>query len=208
VAKLRATTNEVIEYKATQSEHAERYFTCKNCGAKGEVRFHAHGEGVATENAFVDDGAQRALAGAEEDLMLDADRVLHLIRCPTCGRRDGGYVMWTVIRPVLWFATAAALYTLEATYFAIPTVGLIIGGVWQAWREGSRYRRANRAQLLRLKPGSPPERKQLPAKPTPKPLPPPPDLPVAVAINVPPLAPIAPQPQRGPDEEPAFLKKG
>jgi len=195
----------VHEYRATQAETTERYFTCRHCGARGEVRFHAEGDsGWHRESMFLDDTETRVHEAAAEDLMVDAERVLHLIRCPTCGRRDPAYVRWAGIRVGAWFALGGGMLVFGGLHFVIGAIITSVLGGWQAWREHSRFERADQAMLLRLQPGTPPALPQ-PAPPPPEPVVvPAPVLPVARAITAPPIAPFAP---RGPDEEPAFLRK-
>ncbi len=195
----------VLEYRTTRSETTDRYYTCAYCGAKAEVSFRAEGDsGWHRDRLLSDDAEERAAAAAEEDMMSDAERVLHLIRCPTCGRRHPGYVRWAYLRVLGWFVLAAGVLSFGAE-LALGAVVFGIGGIWQGWRERRRFLRADAAQLLRLQPGRlpKPEPKKLPA-PKPKVLPPPPELPTARAITAPEL-PVAPVEPRGPDEEPAFL---
>jgi len=181
-----------------------RYFTCKRCGARGEVAFRAKGDsGWQTGSIMLEVDPQDVHTAAEEDLMSDAERVLGLVKCPTCKQRAPGSVRWAWIRILAWFAAGGLGYAAMGVIIHVQIGAIVCGvlGCWQAWREHSRFRRADRAKLLRLKPGTRPAPE---AGPTPKPvLPPAPKLPPARAITAPPIQPIQP---RGPDEEPAFLR--
>ena len=195
----------VTEYRATQSETAHRYYNCSLCGAKGEVLFRAEGESGWHKDRWLDaDGEAmlRARDAASDDLFTDAERVQHLIRCPTCKRRHPGYVRWAYIRVIGWFAIGGGILAVAGMHLLIGAlIPAALGGV-QAWREHSRFKRADRAMLLRLTPGKRPE---MEPPPPPKPVPVQrPAIPTARAITAPPVQPITP---RGPDEEPAFLRK-
>ena len=186
---------------ATQTEHAERYFTCRRCGAHGEVAFAARGESRWHRSSLFDGGAaeDNARADAQHDMMVDAERVTALIRCPTCGKRDAGYVWWSWIRPLALFAFAGVLYVLLPMYQVLIGVG--IAALFQTYREYMRYRRADRATILRLQSGKLPEPK--PRPPLTPVAPPVPKLPAARALVAPPVPTRAP---RGPADEPAFLR--
>ena len=195
------------EYRATQADISLRYFNCGNCGARGEVAYRAEGDsGWHKEGLFNDDGADRARTAAEEDLMIDSDRVLGLIRCPTCGERHKSTVRWAYLRPTLLLVPGIALFAIFGTELWIGAAIFAALAGAQGWRERGRFQRANRALLLRLQPGKRPEA-LAEAKPISPMKPPVPKLPVAIAVNVPPLAAPEPVVQRGPDEEPAFLRK-
>jgi hypothetical protein len=193
------------QYQATKAETAHRYFDCSLCGAKGEVVFRAEGESSWHKDRWLDDeGAAmlRAADAAADDLFTDAERVQHLIPCPTCKRRHPGYVRWAYIRVVGWLAIGGGILAVAGTQMAIGAAFFGVLGGLQAWRERSRFKRADRAMLLRLTPGKRPEMEPPPpAKPVHVQRP---AIPVARALVAPPIQPIAP---RGPDEEPAFLRK-
>ena len=192
----------------------ERYFTCRSCGAKGEVQFIAVGDsGYQTGSLLVDVEPDDADVVAEEAHMVDAERVAHLIKCPSCKRRDPAYLRWVYLRVVLWFVAALAMLALhrmfEGIYFYPLVVGIVfaLGGLWQIRVEYLRIGRANRARILRLKPGNVPGLADANPVHT---------LPVAIATEKarPPkiVTPIEGKPverveQRGADEEPAFLRK-
>lgn len=196
--------------RATVAETTQRYFTCRYCGARGEVELLAQGDSGWQESTWYREATiTDAASAAETDLMLDAERVLGLVKCPTCKRRDARYVRWGKIRVAAWFALGGSIWFLGGTELAIGTIGCALAGCWQTYREHTRYRRANRARILRLRPGKlapPPELPPLAA--------PPPELPVARALTAPVIQPpkptVAPAPvvPRGPGEEPAFLREG
>ena len=192
-------------YIAKHSETAHRYYNCTLCGAKGEVVFRAQGESGWHDERWHDaDGEAmlRAHDAAADDMFADAERVQHLIRCPTCKRRHPGYVRWAYIRVCGWFAIGGGILAIFGTHMAIgAAIPGVLGGL-QFWREHSRFKRADRAMLLRLTPGKRPEMEPPPpAKPVPVQRP---AIPAARAIVAPPVQPVTP---RGPDEEPAFLRK-
>ena len=192
-----------LEYRATRSETAVRYYTCSYCGAKAEVAFHAVGDsGWHRDRLLSNDAEQRAHDAAEEDMMTDADRVLHLIRCPTCKRRHGGYVRWSYARVLFWFAACGLVFAYGGLTLWIGLVLTCGAGLFQGYWESRRFKRADTAILARVQQGTLPEPKPLP--PPRKQLAPPPDLPPARAITAPPIH-VAPIEPRGPDEEPAFL---
>src|SRR5688500_12830597 len=110
-----------VEYRTTQSETTERYFDCRYCGAHAEVAFHAKGDsGWHRDQLFgTEDAEQRAVEAAVEDMTVDAERVLHLIPCPTCGRRDGAYVRWAVIRVCAWLVLAGIVYLFFSEFLSV-----------------------------------------------------------------------------------------
>jgi hypothetical protein len=144
----------VTEIRAVRAETTERYFNCRQCGARGEVSFRAVGDsGWQSEALLLDVELEDVHERAEEDLLVDAERVLHLIRCPTCKQRDSSYVRWAAIRVLAWFAIGLPLFFISHFYFLITAIGCTVGGLWQIWRERSRFKRADTARILRLKPG-------------------------------------------------------
>jgi hypothetical protein len=196
------------EYRTTMNEAAQRYFTCGHCGAKGEVLFVAHGDsGCQQEGSFLfkTDGWAKAKDAAEEDLMRDAERVLGLVPCPTCKRRNPRYVRWAMIRAGAWLVLAAiAFVLLGADYWFVAAVPGVIG-LAQAWRERSRFKRASVAHISKLLPGVPPGRTLAGTRPEPpKPAPAPAKPATIRAVAAPPIEKVE---QRGPDDEPAFLRK-
>jgi hypothetical protein len=190
-----------VELRATVSETTQRYFTCRTCGARGEVEFRAHGDsGWQSGSLLLDVEPDEVREVADEDLMKDAARVLGLVKCPTCKQRDSRYVRWSRIRVAAWFGIAGVLLVIGGLHATLVAGAFGLLGGYQTYVEYGRFRRADNARVLRLKPGV---RLALP-EPAMKPvLPPVPNLPPARAITAPPIQPIAP---RGPDEEPAFLR--
>jgi hypothetical protein len=184
------------DLRAVHSSTEERYFACRACGAKGEVQFRAWGDsGWQAGSVLLEVEAQDVHERAEEDLMADADRVLHLIKCPTCKLRDGAYVRWGYIRVAGWFALAS-VFAWVASFMVPYQIMLFVaaavcglGGIWQITRERSRYKRADGARILRLRPGKHPGLAQ-PASARP-----------IVTVAPPPIA------QREAGDEPAFLRK-
>lgn len=189
------------EHKVTRTEVTERYFTCPRCGAKGEVEFHAVGEGGWVRESWWSSSSavERSAQQAADDLMVDADRVLGLIRCPACELRPPGALRWTTIR-VLAPLGLGALAAVVGGQGLIVAIGMGVLSLWLGYRELQRVRRADRAQILKLEYAKDP----LPvatATPAPKRVPAPMPL-----VAVPSVAPVIEKP-RGPDEGPAFLKR-
>ena len=149
-------------------ELAQRYFTCKHCGAHGEVAFT--GVAVDSEHQI-----------AEVDLRADAMRTQALIACPSCGRRAPGATRWVAIRIGFWLALGVALTVAGGTEVALGAIGCSGLAVWQAGRERGRFGRARRALILKLAPGPPVE----PPRPViHRQLAPPPELPLARVVSV------------------------
>lgn len=175
------------EYKLAGRELAQRYFTCKHCGAHGEVAFGAHGSsGWTRDGMFVDNVRAQVERAAEADLRTDAMRTQALIRCPTCGRREAGAVRWVAIRIGFWLACGAGLVAIGGVEILMGAGGCATMAIWQGLRERGRFKRARGAVILQLEPGKLPE----PEAPPPRPvvrrqLAPPPELPPARVISVP-----------------------
>lgn len=187
--------------RATVSETTQRYFTCRTCGARGEVEFRAHGDsGWQSGSLLLEAEPDDARDVADGDLMKDAARVLGLVTCPTCKQRDARYVQWSRIRVGAWFGIGSVLLAIGGMHATLVAIVFGLLGGYQAYVEHGRYRRADNARILRLSPGVRPALPEPALSPV---LPPTPNLPPARAITVPPILPIAP---RGPDEEPAFLR--
>jgi hypothetical protein len=190
-----------VKLRATVSETTQRYFTCRTCGAKGEVEFRAHGDsGWQSGSLLLEVEPDDVTTAAEEELMKDAGRVLGFVKCPTCKQRDPMSVRWSRIRVAAWFGIAGILLVIGGMHATLVAAAFGLLGGYQTYVEYGRYRRADNARILRLKPGVRPALPEPVMKPV---LPPAPNLPPARAITAPPIQPIAP---RGPDDEPAFLR--
>jgi hypothetical protein len=191
-----------VARRATVSEVTHRYFTCRTCGARGEVEFRAHGDSIWQSGSLLLE-AEPETAGDvahDEDLMKDASRVLGLVTCPTCKQRDARYVRWSRIRVAAWLGIGGVLLAIGGMHATLIAIVFGLLGGYQAHVEHGRFRRADNARILRLSPGVRPALPEPALSPV---LPPTPNLPRARAITAPPIQPIAP---RGPDEEPAFLR--
>ena len=220
--------------KVTAKEVAERYFNCNSCGARGEVSFDAIGVGWQRRNMWQmlimplwwwrrAGNGPRADEQAAEDLMADAERTLALVKCPTCGKRSSGSVLWATSRVVAWVGFGYVLTLLGSphglTRFAAYGYALYGVAAYQLYRELGRFKRARDVEILKLKPGTlslaelAPEPKQTLV----------PELPVARALAAPPVARVSTRPssrpsppiavapppsppQRAAADEPAFLR--
>ena len=177
------------EYKLDTSELAQRYFHCKHCNANGEVAFGAEGSsGWVRDGMLVHNAEEIAARQAEIDLRTDAMRTQALIRCPCCGERASGAARWAGIRIGFWAALAALLPVAGGVGFVFGAIGCGGLAIFQTWRELGRFRRADRARILKLEPGTVPEAEAPHAKPVVRrQLAPPPDLPQARVVSVPAL---------------------
>ena len=189
------------EYKLSKSELAERYFTCKHCGAAGEVAFGTEGtSGWQADGLLVENIHEIVAREAELDLRTDAMRTQALIPCPTCGRRAAGAARWAGLRVGFWIAAGMALVLVGGVEVAMGAAGCGVMAIWQGWRERGRFKRAGRATILKLQPG------KLPDAEVPRPRPavrrqlaPPPDLPRARVVAAPaPVVAEAPDPTAPP----------
>ncbi len=194
-----------VDHKVTLTETVERTFTCPRCGAHGEVEFHAVGEGgwaresVMTQIFNTDSAVERSAQDAAADLVLDADRVASLIRCPSCEQRRPGAFTWPVFRVATPLVLGVIAPVLDKGY--IWGSFLLWGfALWLFWREYRRVKRADRAEILKLEFGKEPlPNAKARVKSAPKPASRP-----APKLVLPVVAPVIEKP-RGPDEGPAFL---
>ena len=184
-------------YKATHTGLAQRYWTCKHCGAYGEAAFVVRGS-----SEWVSDAPAEAGDRAEIAVRTDEANVHALIVCPTCGQRAPGAATWSAIRVGLWFAVSAALALAHITQLSFAAIAFTIVGCMQLWRERAYYRRSRGVILSKVQPG------ELPAGPVAPPRPairrqlaPPPDLPQARALSIP----AAPVEVVDPSSGPRFL---
>lgn len=205
-----------LEVKVVRKEVAERYFRCAHCGARGEVEFEAEGHGGWQRESISQSAHGVAGQAAAEALEADIDRTHLLIPCPTCGRRAPAAMLWTWFWPGACVVAAIVVVILSMSSVAARieiglATPLLLGiAIFLGWRARGRMKRAGRARITKLVPGTPgvrpdltPEermpRAQARRKAAPKPDPAP--LPV-VELRAPPPAP----PARTADEEPAFLR--
>ena len=190
-----------------RDELERRYFTCKRCGAHGEVAFGVEGTSgwVRQRRGLLERADALAARQAEDDLRTDAMRTQQLIPCPSCGRRAPGATRWVGIRIGFWVACGAGLAIVGASGALLGALGCGGLATWQAWRELGRLRRADRAMILKLDGGTPPHALEPPEPSRPivhRQLAPPPDLPQARVVSAPAL--IA-EPDPDPTAPPRFL---
>ena len=197
-----------VDHKVTLTRAVERTFTCPRCGAHGEAQFHAVGEGgwaresVLSDMFNTDSAVERSAQDAAAALLLDADRIVSLIRCPSCEQRAPGALTWPAVRVALPLVVAGVL-PFVSSFLIWGSLGLVVVALWVLWREYRRVRRADHIEILKLEPGADQvakakasARARFAPKPAPRPAP--------KAIVVPVVAPVIEKP-RGPDEGPAFL---
>ena len=192
-----------MQYRVTRTEVKERYFTCERCGARGEVEFHAVGDGGWVEERHdEDDAAGRSARSAEDDLMVDADRVVGYMRCPACELRRKGAFTGVTLR-----FTALMVLAIPPP-FVHPNLimfSFIFGlpAFYMLWIELQRLRRADRAVVTKLVYGA--QHTVAAKQPAPKPVVPKRAPAPAPVIPVRTSAPEIVQP-RGPHDGPAFLE--
>ena len=86
----------------TRTETVERNWECARCGAHGVVVLRATGESGWRQVWWSEDDAEEAAADdARADVQNDAERMLGMIRCPTCGKRARGVYAWAVLRNII-----------------------------------------------------------------------------------------------------------
>lgn len=192
-----------VDHKVTLTRAVERTFTCPRCGAHGEAAFNAIGEGGwARESALADlfntDSAEeRSAQDAASALLLDADRIVALIRCPHCKQRAPRALLWPAVRVLVPLAIALALPFVSRFlgWFSLLLVAVAIG---IAWKERRQIERADHVRLTKIeRPAKDSAKGRVATKPRPA-------APRVVAPVAPIVAPVIEKP-RGPDEGPAFL---
>ncbi|HEX4449632.1 MAG TPA: hypothetical protein VH143_02125 [Kofleriaceae bacterium] len=132
---------------ASHRSELERYYTCPRCGAKGEARLTAVGRsvwgggpliGVLANLAMFRFGrlAEAARGGNAQDeaefrAQRDADRMLALMRCPSCDKRPRMAFVWPVIR-IAGYAIGGAMIAVFAAMFHVMIAPSIAAGVGAA----------------------------------------------------------------------------
>lgn len=107
-----------MKVSVTREETVERNWACARCEARGVVQLRAVGESGWKQVWWSREAAEeRAAEDAGWAVQRDADRMLGMIRCPSCRQRARGVYGWAVLRnliPVfmgLLVGAAAALMT-------------------------------------------------------------------------------------------------
>jgi hypothetical protein len=79
-----------IQHTARAAGEIVRQFTCDHCSFTTEARVRGFGVGSDTGRLGLDDGAAEinAYASAENEAVVDAETMLDVVPCPSCGRRD------------------------------------------------------------------------------------------------------------------------
>jgi hypothetical protein len=207
-----------VRISITRRETVERNWECSRCGAHGHVIFRATGESGWRRVWWSEDDAERAAAeGAKADVHNDAERILGMIRCPTCGRRARGVYAWAVVRnifPVLSVVFGCAIVCIVLIGSGAPwwvTPPLLLASAFLALLpERQRWREARATTVRDLVRGDPQKVALMRAKKTEA------AMPKAIAHALPapkkeaivPVTAYAPQPIARPsdDEGPRFLR--
>jgi DNA-directed RNA polymerase subunit RPC12/RpoP len=153
---------------ASHRSELERYYTCPRCGAKGEATLTAVGHsvwggasliGIFANLAMFRFGrlADAARGGNAQDeaefrAQRDADRVLALLRCPSCKKRPLMAFVWPVIR-VVGYAIAGAMLAVFAAMFHVtvaPSVAAGVGAAIAVLGELGRFARVRNTVTVRL----------------------------------------------------------
>jgi hypothetical protein len=155
---------------ASHRTELERYYTCPRCGAKGEAKLTAVGHSMWGGGAIVGvlanlvmfrfgNLAEAARGGNAQDdagfrAQRDADRILALMRCPSCGKRPRMAFVWPVIR-VAFYAVGGMLLALVAATFGLHVAPLVAAGVLAAVAvlgEIGRFSRVRSAVAVKITP--------------------------------------------------------
>ncbi|HEY3806101.1 MAG TPA: hypothetical protein VGL61_26040 [Kofleriaceae bacterium] len=152
---------------ASHRSELERYYTCPRCGARGEAKLVAVGRSV-WGGAFVIHflvnlmqlrrvdvaSAGNAQDQAEEHAQRDADRMLALMRCPSCHKRPLMTFVWPLVR-VAGYALLGALVTLALLMFGLhlpAELGAAAFGAYAVVVEIGRFSRVRRTVALKMTP--------------------------------------------------------
>ena len=154
---------------ATHRGELERYYTCPRCGARGEMKLTAIGRsawgggfamrlyfgGVFRLGRLASDlGTSNAQDEAETNAQRDADRVLALVRCPSCHKRPRMAFVWPAFRIAGLVAIAQIGLWLGAVPVPLWITAASVGAIGVVLEAG-RFRRASRVATLKLAPGTP-----------------------------------------------------
>jgi hypothetical protein len=208
-----------VRVSVTREETLERNWECARCGAHGHVVMRAVGESGWKQVWWSREAAEDA---AREDagwaVQRDADRMLGMIKCPSCKHRAKGVYAWAVIRNIPSFfvglfigitlATISILWAHLPFLMALPI--MLACALLMCWPERRRWLEAKNTTVRGLVPGDPETVALLRAKKTEA------AMPKAVARELPapkkdvlvPVASSAPQQIERPadDEGPRFLR--
>jgi hypothetical protein len=208
-----------VRVSVTREEHVERTWVCERCGAGGHVVLHAIGDSGWKEVWFSRDEAEDA---AHEDarwaVQRDAERMLGMVRCPSCRMRARGVHAWAVLRNIIpvgvglgiGAALAVVILVLAHWPFWLAPFFMLAGAAVALLPERRRWIEANNTTVRDLVPGDPEKVALVRAKKTAAAMPRataralPPAKPAALA----PVASRAPEPIERPadDEGPRFLR--
>jgi hypothetical protein len=155
---------------ASHRSELERYYTCPRCGAKGEAKLTAVGHSMWGGGSIIGVLANLSMlrlsrlgeaargSNAQDDAEFraqrDADRVLALMRCPSCHKRPRMAFVWPVIR-VAFYALGGAVFAVFAATFGLHVVPSVAAGVLAAvgvLGEVGRFSRVRTAVAVKMTP--------------------------------------------------------
>jgi hypothetical protein len=201
---------------ATHRAPVERDWLCRHCNAFGVVTVDAIGNAEKRIWFSKTSAAEAAHDLAAEALQADADRVIALVRCPTCRHRPSGLfaTLWHGVRDLAIAAfvgvvAAIIIFFLTKTQLLAIIVGALGFAAGIAFGTEVRRRKAAGAARVKLAPKPAPRPAVEPTR-TPErgeadpfrapPAPPP------IAVITPPVATVAPRAHSESGEQPAFLR--
>ncbi|HUQ05817.1 MAG TPA: hypothetical protein VM261_25120 [Kofleriaceae bacterium] len=153
-----------MRVSVTREETVERNWECARCDAHGVVVMRAVGDSGWKQVWFDRDEAE---ASAQEDarwaVQRDADRMLGIIRCPSCRRRARGAYAWAAIRNIPGFFVGLfiglTLATISILWAGLPFLAgipiMLACGVLMCWPERRRWVEARNTTVRQLVPGDP-----------------------------------------------------
>jgi hypothetical protein len=140
---------------ATHRATLKRDWLCKHCQAFGHATVSARGSSEKRLWFSRDAAASAAHERAAIALDRDADRIVSLIRCPTCRKRALGAALATLWHGLGDLPTAvvgaavvgAVVAGYVATWFALPAAAIVMVAILAIGDERRRWREAARAHV-------------------------------------------------------------
>jgi hypothetical protein len=153
-----------VSVSVTRAETLERNWECARCDAHGVVVLRAEGDSGWKRVWWDRDEAE---AAAHDDarwaVQRDADRILGMIRCPSCRHRARGVYFWAVVRNLPGFFVGMfmglTLATLSVLFAGLPPLAgipiILACGVIFCLPERRRWVEARDTTVRNLVPGDP-----------------------------------------------------